>query len=149
MINNQKTEIVECTATADDDSIVADQPRRPVLRKIRRTLSRTAMLLAIIIAIWVAGIFMMNVVPIGQLHQMQRGLAQFGEWWMVVRLAFIAGLIIGWVPINTWLARRNDWSPAHLARVLAGRWMTLGILAFVELFLVQRLHEPFTDRWFQ
>lgn len=135
--------VVEHPATADN--VIADHPRRPVRRFLRRTL----LLLAIFVALYLAGGLLISIVSIGQLNQMQHALDQFGQWWMVVRLAFITGLIIGWVPINTWLARRNGWRSAHLDRVLAGRWMTLGILTFVELFLIQRIHQPFTDRWFQ
>ena len=141
-MNNQGKTDVEHTAEID---IVDDRPRRPVLRFLRKTL----ILLAIFIAFYLVGILLMSIVSIDKLHEAQRGLDQFGEWWMLVRLAFIAGLMISWVRINTWLARHNGWSKAHLARVLAGRWITLVTLTFVELFLVQRIHEPFTDKWFQ
>ncbi|MCF6256164.1 MAG: hypothetical protein L3K25_07660 [Gammaproteobacteria bacterium] len=145
MMNNQETENVQC---ATETGIVSDQSHRPARRYLRKGLLLFAFL-AFFVALNLIGMLLMNTVSIGQLHQAQHALQNFGDGWMVVRLAFIAGLIIGWVPINTWLAQRNGWDAAHLARVLAGRWLTLGVLVFVELFLVQRIHEPFTDRWFQ
>ena len=144
MMNNEETESREPeTDTAGDH-----QPRRPARRRLRAGLL-ILLVFAVFLALNLLGMLLMNVVSIAQLHQAQRGLQNFGEWWMIARLTFIAGLIIGWTPINTWLAQRNDWSKAHLARVLGGRWLTLGLLVFVELFLVQRIHEPFTDRWLQ
>jgi hypothetical protein len=62
-----------------------------------------------------------------------------------LRLAAIAGVIGFWRPLNVWLAQRKGWSQAHLQRVLDGRWLTLGVLLFVELVLIQRLHEPLID----
>jgi len=145
MMNNQETEDREPVAETD---ITGNQPRRPA-RRLLRVVVVLISVFAVFLALNLVGMLLMNVVSMAQLQQAQRVLNTFGEWWMIVRLAFIAGLVIGWTPINTWLAQRNDWSQAHLARVLAGRWLTLGLLVFVELFLVQRIHEPFTDGWLQ
>jgi len=131
-MNNQKPESI-------------NESRRPALRFMRKAL----LLSTVLVALYLVSILLMSVVSIDSLYQVKYGLRSFGEWWIYVRVAFVAGLIIWWQPLNTWIARRNAWSEAHLARVLAGRWLTLGTLTFVELILIQRIHEPFTDRWLQ
>jgi len=122
-----------------------DQSYRPARRFLRNVL----LFSVVLIALYFVGVILMSLLSIDHLRQVRHGLKVFGEWWLIVRLGFIAGLAIYWLEINTWLSRRNGWTEAHLTRVLAGRWLTLGVLIFVELFLVQRIHEPFTDRWFQ
>lgn len=115
----------------------------------RRLVWRSLAALAVVVLLLMIGFTIMNSLTQAEIEGARRSLRAFGTWWMFVRLGFIAGLIIYWTEINTWLAWRNGWSEAHLARVLAGRWVTLATLAFVELFLIQRIHEPLTDRWFQ
>jgi len=116
--------------------------------KLRWRLLRNALLLTLFfVALNLVGILLMSMITIDTLHQARRALQAFGEWWIVVRVIFVGGLIAWWVPVNTWLARRNGWNEAHLARVLAGRWLTLAVLVFVELILIQRIHQPFTDWW--
>lgn len=118
--------------------------------KLGLRILRTALImLGILIALYVVGFLLMNTLTIDQLNHAQQGLHTFGQWWTVVRVAFIAGLTIYWREINVWLACRNQWTEAYLERVLAGRWLMLGTLCFVELFLVQRVHELLTDRLFQ
>ena len=79
------------------------------------------------------------------LSAFRRTLERVDSVMVFVRLAAIAGVIGFWRPLNGWLAQRKGWSQAHLQRVLDGRWLTLGVLLFVELVLIQRLHEPLID----
>lgn len=109
---------------------------------------RTLLLFAaVLIGLYLVGVLLMSLLSLDRLHSIKLGLRTFGEWWVIVRLSFIAGLTFYWVEINVWLSQRNGWSEAHLARVVAGRWLMLGLLSFVELFLVQRIHQPLIDRW--
>ncbi len=118
-------------------------------RRARRWVIGMMLFSGALIALMLLGQFIVKTFSIDQVQQARQGLRAFGAWWMYVRWAFIAGLIIYWVDINTWLARRKGWSEAHLARVLNGRWFTLGVLLFVEMFFVLRIHEPLIDRWLQ
>lgn len=108
---------------------------------------KVMLFVGILAGLMLVGLFIMSTFSIDQLQQARQGLRAFGEWWMYVRWTFIAGLFIYWIEINTWIAQRNGWTEAHLRRVLDGRWLTLGVLLFVELFFVLRIHEPFVDRW--
>ena len=118
-------------------------------RQTKRWLIRVMLFSGALIGLMLLGLFLIDTLSIDQVQQARQGLQIFGAWWMYVRWAFVAGLIIYWVDINTWLARRKGWSEAHLARVLDGRWFTLGVLLFVELILILRIHEPLVDRWLQ
>ena len=116
-------------------------------RRARRWVVGMMLFSGTLIALMLLGQFIARTFSIDQVQQARQALRTFGAWWMYVRWAFIAGLIVYWVDINTWLARRKGWSEAHLARVLDGRWFALGVLTFVELFFVLRIHEPLIDRW--
>ena len=118
-------------------------------RRPRRVLRRIALITAGLAVLILLGLLLMNSTNMDQLEHARRQLQAFDAWWRYVRWTFIAGLIIFWREINTWLAARNGWSEAHLQRVLGGRWLTLGVLLFVELFLTLRIHEPLVDRWLQ
>ncbi len=116
-------------------------------RAVWRTLRVLLLFAAVLIGLYLVGVLLMSLLSLDQLHSIKQGLRTFGEWWVIARLGFIAGLAFYWVEINAWLSRHNGWTEAHLARVVAGRWLMLGVLTFVELVLVQRVHQPFVDRW--
>ncbi len=125
----------------------ADAPSRRPRRAVWR-MARTLLLFTVaFIGLYLAGVLLMGLLSLDRLHSIKQGLQDFGEWWVIARLAFISVLTVYWAEINTWLSHRNGWTEAHLARVVAGRWLMLGVLVFVELFLVQRIHEPVIDRW--
>ncbi len=116
-------------------------------RRLWRTVRPLLLVTSVLVGLYLTGLLLISLLSLDQLHSMKQGLTTFGAWWIIARLSFIAGLAIYWVEINTWLSHRNQWSAAHLARVIAGRWLAVGVLSVVELFLVQRIHEPLIDRW--
>ncbi len=122
--------------------------RRPKLRILGRFLAVALFSLLILMLLILFGMMIVKTLSMDQVQQARQGLQTFGAWWMFIRFGFIVVLTVYWVEISTWWARKNHWTEQHLQHVLARRWVMLGVLSFVELFLVQRIHEPLTDRLF-
>jgi len=90
----------------------------------------------------IVGLMLMSSFTLEGMEGFRRHMERADEVLIYFRLAVI-GLLIGfWRPLNVWLARFRQWPEGQLERVLAGRWWALGMLLFIELVLVQRIHEP-------
>ncbi len=121
------------------------QPQQPAWRRAGQLSFKFMLILGGVFLLFVLGLSLFFSFSLEGLQSAQDRLAQADGVLMWFRLLLIAVLIGFWQPINVWLAQRNAWSPERLQRVLHGRWLTLAVLLFVELVLVQRLHEPFID----
>jgi magnesium-transporting ATPase (P-type) len=88
------------------------------------------------------GMIIISHFTIGQLNSVRESLHELNntvlQW---LRLVFIVVTTVYWVPINTWVAKRNEWSAAKLQQILASRLLVCGVLIFIELFFVRRVHE--------
>lgn len=115
-------------------------------RRAGRFTFRIMLILGGLFVLLVAGLLVMNAFSMQGLDAFGRFLDRADQVLVYIRLTAI-GLLIGfWRPINVWLSRVRGWSYGQLERILAGRWWALATLLFVELILVQRVHEHLIDR---
>ena len=121
-----------------------DDERETPLRTQRkgRGLWRLILWFVAFVALTFFGMIIISHFSMGQLNSARESLHTLNntvlQW---LRLAFIVVTMTYWVPINTWVAQRKAWSAAQLQRALANRWLVCGVLLFIELFLVRRVHE--------
>jgi len=118
-----------------------DEAYVPTQKRKWKVLLKVVLFFAVFIGVALFGLIIMSSVSMDGLEGVQNALNNFDKWFMFIRLSLIAAAITYWVNINTWIAKRNGWSKSHLQRVINGRWKTLGILLFIELILVQQIHE--------
>ncbi len=127
----------------DPPTTPANQPGG--LRRAGRFTVKLVLILGTVFFLFLLGLSLISSLSLEGLQSVQQHLARVDAPLMWLRLLLIGTLIGFWQPINAWLAQRNAWSQARLERVMKGRWMTLAVLLFVELVLIQRLHEPLID----
>jgi len=121
--------------------VMEDEAYAPIPKRRWKVLLKVVLFFSAFIGVALFGLIIMSSVSMNGLESVQSALDKFDKWFMFIRLLLIIIAITYWENINTWLARRNDWSDLHLQRVINGRWRTLGILLFIELVLVQQIHE--------
>ena len=117
-----------------------DKPQRA--RRLRKGFVRLAMWLAGLTLLFIMASILLSHVSLTKLnsfHQSIRDLDRSIFQWL--RLAFIVVVAAYWKPVNTWLAKRNAWSDVKLNITLAYRWRILGVLIFIELFFIRRIHQ--------
>ncbi|MCU7849343.1 MAG: hypothetical protein KZQ89_15405 [Candidatus Thiodiazotropha sp. (ex Lucinoma kastoroae)] len=124
-----------------------DQTGRPGrLKRAGWLLLRLGLFVGGCFLLMVVGLALMSSFSLEGIHAFRQRLAGADSVLVIVRLGAI-GLLIGfWRPVNVWLDRVRGWPEGQLERVLAGRWWALAMLLFVELVLVQRLHEILLER---
>ena len=142
-MERQKDTVIEDQAMPDTE----EKATRPVsgMKRAGGLLFKLLLLFGGLFLVFVLGLSLFSSLSLEGMQAFRQNLDRLASVMMVVRLAVIAGVIGFWRPLNVWLAMRKDWPQAQLQRVLAGRWLTLGVLLFVELVLIQRLHEPLID----
>lgn len=124
------------------DSSPDDHSGQPgSLRRAGHIVFRIALILGGLFLLFLLGMMLMSSISPQGMASFRDKLAQADSVLVFLRLGLIGLLITLWHPLNTWFAQHNCWSEARLQRVLAGRLWTLVLLLFVELILVQRLHE--------
>ena len=116
-----------------------DQPGG--LRRAGRVTFRTALILGGLFLLFLLGMMLMSFLSLEGMTSFRDRLERADSVLVFFRVGLIVLLVIFWRPINTWLAGHNGWSEARLQRTLEGRWWALALLLFIELILVQRLHE--------
>lgn len=112
-----------------------------MLRRAGRSVFSIVLIFGGLFFLFLLGMTLMSSFSLEGMASFQERLSRADSMLMFVRLLLIGVLIVFWRPLNSGIAKRNDWSEVHLQRVLAGRWWALTLLLFVELILVQRLHE--------
>jgi hypothetical protein len=98
-----------------------------------------------LLCLFLLGMLLISSLSLEGMATFQEKLHGMGSVLVFIRFLLIGLLIVFWRPLNSWFANRNGWSEARLQRILAGRWWTLALFLFVELILVQRLHETVLD----
>jgi hypothetical protein len=127
---------------AGADKPEAGQWGRPSgFKNLGRLFLRILLLFAGMFLLMVLGLILMSSLSLEGIHSFRSGLEWFNQGVTFVRLSLIGLLIIYWRPINLWLAQKRGWPNDHIDHILEARWLTLGALLFVELVLIQRIHE--------
>lgn len=125
---------------AGDGDGEAGQPDR--LKRAGRFTLKLLLVVGGLFLLMVVGLMLMSAFSLEGIEGFRERMSHADSYLFFVRLLVI-GLLIGfWRPFNVWLAKYRRWPEGQLERVLEGRWMALAILLFVELILVQRVHEP-------
>jgi len=106
-----------------------------------KALINVSIFFLIAIGLCIFGMIILSSISINSLQNIQNSINKFDSWFMFIRFSIIITIIAYWGVINTWLATRNDWNDAHLQRILKGRWTALTVLLFIELILVQKIHQ--------
>ncbi|MEW8048436.1 MAG: hypothetical protein AB2805_18295 [Candidatus Thiodiazotropha sp.] len=137
--NNSQDDLV---GNSDDKLPGVDKESRPKRwRRAGRVALRFALIVGVLFLVLVMGQLLLSSFSLQDLASFRLKLEHADHFLVFVRLGFITLLIVYWRPFNTWLATINGWSDEQLARVLSGRWWALSVLIFVEVILVQRIHE--------
>jgi hypothetical protein len=110
-------------------------------RRVGRFSLKLLLILGALFVLFILGLSLMSSLSIEGVEGFREGLERADNYMVLVRLLIIGSLIAFWRPFNTWLAKAKGWPDEQLESVLAGRWWALGLLLFVELVLVQRIHE--------
>jgi hypothetical protein len=110
-------------------------------RRAGRLALRVAFIVVGLLLVLSVGQLLMSSFSLQDLASFRDRLERADSVLVFFRLGFITLLIFYWKPFNTWLAKLNGWSGAQLERVFAGRWWALSVLLFVEIILIQRVHE--------
>lgn len=114
-------------------------------KRARRFTLKTLLVVGGLFLLLVAGLMLMSAFSLEGIDSFRRRLDRVAEILVYGRLLAI-GLLIGfWCPFNSWLAKIRGWTKEQLQRVLGGRWWALVMLLFIELVLVQRIHEPLIE----
>lgn len=116
-----------------------------VKRKILKGGILTILSVLAIGVITIVGLGLMSSVKMSVFDSISTALWSFNSWFAFIRIAVIMIAIIYWEELNTWLAIRFHWSGERLERTIQGKYFTLFVLGFMELILIQRLHEPVID----
>ena len=129
--------------TYNVENIDSSLEQPSVLRKAAKGVFKIATGLIFLFIMLVIGMMIMKSLSINKLQSVTQSLDAVNNWLQFIRWTFIAGLIYWWEPLNTWLSKRNDWNTNQLKLVLNMRWFVLGMLIFIELIFIQRIHEWF------
>lgn len=111
------------------------------MRRAGRFIFKTTLIFGGLFLLFLLGMMLMTSLSLEGMTSFRDWLERADSVLVFFRVGLIGLLITFWHPLNTWFAQHNGWSKVRLQRVLAGRWWSLGLLLFVELILVQRLHE--------
>ena len=109
--------------------------------KTAKFAGKLILLIGLILVMFVIGSILLSTMSVDSLTSLRASIDKFSSWWFIVRVSFIALLYFKWREINVYLSKKNEWSEEHLERVLAGRKLMVSLLIFVELIMVQRVHE--------
>ncbi|MEW8139158.1 MAG: hypothetical protein AB2761_19005 [Candidatus Thiodiazotropha endolucinida] len=139
--NNSQDDLV---GNSDGKIPEVDKEGRPKRwRRAGRVALRFALIVGVLFLVLVLGQLLLSSFSLQDLASFRLKLEHADHYLVFIRLGLITLLIVYWRPFNTWLAKVNAWPEQKLEHVLSGRWWALSILLFVELILVQRLHELF------
>jgi hypothetical protein len=123
----------------DGEAGLVDRPTR--LKRAGRFTLKLLLVVGGLFLVMVVGLMLMSAFSLVGMEHFRERMGHADNYMVYVRLLAI-GLLIGfWRPFNGWLAKVRRWPEGQLERVLEGRWMALAILLFVEVILVQRVHE--------
>jgi hypothetical protein len=137
MSNHEHEDLVGKAGNGDGE---AGQPGR--LKRAGRFTLKFLLVIGGLFLLMVIGLMLMSAFSLEGIEGFRDRMGHADSYLVYVRLLAI-GLLIGfWRPFNIWLAKTRGWPEGQLERVLEGRWMALAILLFVEMILVQRIHEP-------
>ncbi len=129
--------------TCNVENIDSSLEQPSVLRKAAKGAFKIGTGLIFLFIMLVIGVMMMKSLSMNKLQSVTQSLDAANNWLQFIRWVFIAGLIYWWEPLNTWLSKRNNWNTNQLKLVLNMRWFVLGMLIFIELIFIQRIHEWF------
>jgi hypothetical protein len=110
-------------------------------KNVGRFILRNILLLAGLFLLMVLGFMLMSSLSLEGIQSFREGLQWFNQGFAFVRVCLAGLLIIYWRPFNLWLAQIKGWPDDRLERLLEARWLLLGTFLFVELVLIQRIHE--------
>ena len=116
-----------------------------VKRKIIKGGIFTVLTVLALVVITTIGLGLMSSVKVSVFDSISSSLWSFNSWFAFVRITLIMIAIVYWEEMNSWLAIKLHWSEQRLERTIQGKYFTLFVLAFMELILIQRLHEPVID----
>jgi hypothetical protein len=116
-----------------------DRPGR--WRRTGRFMFKLLLILGGLFLLMIVGLMLMSSFTLDGVENFRQNLDRFDRYIIIIRLLAIGILIGFWCPFNKWLAQIRGWPDEQLERALAGRWWALGVMMFVELVLVQRIHE--------
>lgn len=137
---NEHDNLVGKAVDGDGEAVQARQPSR--LKRAGRFTLKLLLVVGGLFLLMVVGLMLMSALSLEGIEGFRERMGHADSYLVFVRLLVI-GLLIGfWRSFNVWLAKTRGWPEGQLERVLEGRWMALAILLFVELILVQRIHEP-------